>query len=81
MRPTKQAFQISSTKSGEGMRCGTHTQTLPVLGWQQSTSPHHSQTLNPCRGDDGLPLLPWTRTSTGRHMAWSCGRAPRPQAA
>lgn len=40
MRPTKQAFQISSTKSGEGMRCGEHTQILPVLGWQQSTSPH-----------------------------------------
>lgn len=26
IRPTKQAFQISSTKSGEGMRCGAQRQ-------------------------------------------------------
>lgn len=28
MRPTKHAFQISNMKSGEGMRCRAHRQTL-----------------------------------------------------
>lgn len=29
MSPTKQAFQISSMKSGEGMRCRVHRQNSP----------------------------------------------------
>lgn len=46
IRPTKQAFQISSTKSGEGMRCRAQRQC-----WKGSklSPPKHSQTLNPLR--------------------------------
>lgn len=45
---------------------GTHTNP-PSAGLAAKHIPQHSQTLqHSCRGVDGLLLLPWTRTSTGK---------------